>query len=107
VASALKDLCEEVEKVREGDIAKPVREIAPISLHVQQLATQCTRQFHDLSTSQYAWVKGGEENLARLAGACSQRWLPRCATWPSTAAQSSCCTRTPPPDQPRPAPTSQ
>ncbi|ALO97720.1 hypothetical protein SHL15_6688 [Streptomyces hygroscopicus subsp. limoneus] len=33
---------------------------------------QCTRQFHDLSVSQYAAMKGGEENLAHLAGACSQ-----------------------------------
>ncbi|MFD4718251.1 hypothetical protein ACFWOY_06470 [Streptomyces sp. NPDC058423] len=71
VAPALKDLQAEVEQVRKGEITKPVREIAPISLRVQELAMQCTRQFHDLSISQYAAMKGGEENLAQ-AGACSQ-----------------------------------
>ncbi|RMB80549.1 hypothetical protein [Streptomyces shenzhenensis] len=72
VAPALKDLCAQVQRVWEGEIAKPVREIAPISLWVQELAMQCTRQFHDLSVSQYAAMKGGAENLAHLAGACSQ-----------------------------------
>ncbi|MGA5556179.1 hypothetical protein [Streptomyces lavendulocolor] len=72
VVPALKDLRAEVEQVRKGEITKPVREIAPISLRVQELAMQCTRQFHDLSISQYAAMKGGEENLAHLAGACSQ-----------------------------------
>ncbi|MER6566956.1 hypothetical protein ABT288_12355 [Streptomyces sp. NPDC001093] len=72
VAPALNDLHAEVEQVRKGEIAKPVREIAPISLRVQELAMQCTRQFHDLSVSQYAAMKGGDENLAHLASACSQ-----------------------------------
>ncbi|WP_227026010.1 hypothetical protein [Streptomyces fodineus] len=72
VSPALNDLYAEVEQVREGEIAKPVREIAPICLRVQELAMQCTRQFHDLSVSQYAAMKGGEENLAHLASACSQ-----------------------------------
>ncbi|UIX34364.1 hypothetical protein [Streptomyces sp. GQFP] len=72
VARALKDLREEAERIREGDITRPVREIAPLSLRVQQLAMECTRQFHDLSTSQYAVMKGGQENLAHLAGACAQ-----------------------------------
>ncbi|MFF4256601.1 hypothetical protein ACFY1L_35990 [Streptomyces sp. NPDC001663] len=72
VAPALKDLREEAERIREGDITRPVREIAPLSLRVQQLAMECTRQFHDLSTSQYAVMKGGQENLAHLAGACAQ-----------------------------------
>ncbi|MFK0121154.1 hypothetical protein [Streptomyces sp. NPDC090994] len=58
--------------VREGEIAKPVREIAPIGLSIQELAMRCTRQLHDLSTSQYALAMGGAENLAHLAGACSQ-----------------------------------
>lgn len=68
----LEELRAEVEQIREGDIAKPVREIAPISLRIQQLAMQCTQQFHELSVSQYAFMKDGRENLARLAGACSQ-----------------------------------
>ncbi|MEU6814083.1 hypothetical protein [Streptomyces sp. NPDC046860] len=72
VAPALKDLCAEVERVRNGEIAKPVREIAPVSLRVQELAMQCTRQLHGLSTSQFAAMKGGKEDLAFLAGACSQ-----------------------------------
>ncbi|MGW4289674.1 hypothetical protein ACWEIK_22390 [Streptomyces sp. NPDC004673] len=72
VAPALKDLCAEVERVRNGEIAKPVREIAPVSLRVQELAMQCTRQLHDLSISQYAEMKDGNENLAFLVGACSQ-----------------------------------
>ncbi|MEU9734469.1 hypothetical protein [Streptomyces sp. NPDC048002] len=72
VAPALKDLREEAERIREGAITRPVREIAPLSLRVQQLAMECTRQFHDLSTSQYAVMKGGQENLAHLAGACAQ-----------------------------------
>ncbi|MFF8981709.1 hypothetical protein ACF08A_33670 [Streptomyces cellulosae] len=72
VVPALSELRAEVEEVRKGEIAKPVREIAPVCLRVQQLAMQCARQFHDLSVSQYAAMKGGEENLAHLAGACSQ-----------------------------------
>ncbi|MCW8379782.1 hypothetical protein [Streptomyces justiciae] len=72
VAPTLKNLREEADRIREGDITKPVREIAPLSLRVQQLAMECTQQFHDLSTSQYAVMKGGQENLAHLAGACAQ-----------------------------------
>lgn len=49
VAPALNGLRADVEEVRKGDIAKPVREIAPICLRVQELAMQCTRQFHDLA----------------------------------------------------------
>ncbi|MER5851301.1 hypothetical protein ABT126_30840 [Streptomyces sp. NPDC002012] len=59
-------------RIRHGEVAKPVREIAPVSLRVQELALQCTRQLHDLSISQYATMKGGEQNLAHLVGACSQ-----------------------------------
>ncbi|MER6531644.1 hypothetical protein [Streptomyces sp. NPDC001508] len=72
VAPALKNLCAQVERVRDGEITKPVREIAPISLQLQSLAMQCTQQLHDLSVSQYAAMKGGAENLAHLVGACSQ-----------------------------------
>ncbi|MEV5878084.1 XF1762 family protein [Streptomyces sp. NPDC052101] len=70
VAPALESLRTEVEQVREGDIAKPVRQIAPICLRVQQLAMQCTQQFHELSISHYAFMRGGQENLAHLADAC-------------------------------------
>jgi hypothetical protein len=78
MAPVLEGLRAEVEQVREGSIAKPVREIAPISLRIQQLTMQCTRQFHELSVSQYAFMKDGQENLARLAGACYQ--VSRAAT---------------------------
>ncbi|MEU9564160.1 hypothetical protein AB0D16_19325 [Streptomyces sp. NPDC048161] len=62
----------EVDRIRQGEIAKPVREIAPVSLRIQELALQCTQQLHDLSVSRYATMTGSEENLARLVGACSQ-----------------------------------
>ncbi|MFD8847593.1 hypothetical protein [Streptomyces sp. NPDC059604] len=72
VAPALNALRAEADRIRQGDIAKPVREIAPVSLRMQELALQCTRQLHDLSLSPYATMKGGEQNLAHLVGACSQ-----------------------------------
>ncbi|MFE0680533.1 hypothetical protein ACFW17_06985 [Streptomyces sp. NPDC058961] len=72
VGSALSELRAEVTRVREGEIAKPVREIAPLSLRVHELAVKCTRQIHDLSVSQYPAMKNGAENLAQLAGACAQ-----------------------------------
>ncbi|MEU6227511.1 hypothetical protein [Streptomyces sp. NPDC047042] len=72
VPAALKDLREAAERIQEGDITQPVREIAPLTLRVQQLSMQCTQQFHDLSRSQYAVMTGGPENLAHLAGACAQ-----------------------------------
>ncbi|MFJ4572050.1 hypothetical protein ACIP4W_11560 [Streptomyces sp. NPDC088846] len=72
VAPTLTALRADVDRIRQGEIAKPVREIAPVSLHVEELALQCTRQLHDLSISQYATLKGGEQNLAHLVGACSQ-----------------------------------
>lgn len=72
VASALTALRADVDRIRQGEIAKPVREVVPVSLHVQELALQCTRQLHDLSISQYATTKRGEQNLAHLVGACSQ-----------------------------------
>ncbi|KUM99918.1 hypothetical protein AQI95_35990 [Streptomyces yokosukanensis] len=68
----LHHVCEDVERVREGDIAKPVREIAPVGLRVQQLTMQPTHQFHELSASQYAIMTNGRQNLAHLACACSQ-----------------------------------
>ncbi|ULR48489.1 hypothetical protein [Streptomyces deccanensis] len=69
---ALKELSAEAGRIREGEIAKPVREIAPLSLRVHELAVQCTRQVHDLSVSQYPAMEGGAESLACLAGACAQ-----------------------------------
>ncbi|MES9558982.1 MULTISPECIES: hypothetical protein [unclassified Streptomyces] len=61
-----------MDRIRQGEIAKPVREIAPVSLRIPELALQCTQQLHDLSVSRYATMAGSEENLARLVGACSQ-----------------------------------
>ncbi|MBT3152379.1 hypothetical protein HTV45_16085 [Streptomyces sp. CHD11] len=72
VAPALEELSAEAARIGEGEIAKPVREIAPLSLRVHELAMQCTRQVHDLSVSQYPAMKDGADNLAHLAGACSQ-----------------------------------
>ncbi|MFB7781335.1 hypothetical protein ACFC1D_01305 [Streptomyces vinaceus] len=69
VAPALKSLRQEVESVRAGEIAKPLREIGPIALRAQELALQCTRQVALLSTSQYAAMKDGHENLAELVEA--------------------------------------
>ncbi|MEU9155115.1 hypothetical protein AB0D59_32290 [Streptomyces sp. NPDC048417] len=72
MAPALQELSAQATRIREGEIAKPVREITPLSLQVHELAMQCTRQLHDLSVSQYPAMKGGADNLARLAGACAQ-----------------------------------
>lgn len=69
LAPTLKSLREEVESVRAGEIAKPLREIAPIALRAHELALQCTRQVALLSTSQYAAMKDGHENLAELVEA--------------------------------------
>ncbi|CAB71860.1 MULTISPECIES: hypothetical protein [Streptomyces] len=72
VVPALEELSAEAARIRDGEIAKPVREITPLSLRVHELAMKCTRQVHDLSVSQYPAMKDGTENLALLAGACSQ-----------------------------------
>ncbi|WP_333744653.1 hypothetical protein [Streptomyces ardesiacus] len=72
VVPALEKLSAEAARIRDGEIAKPFREIAPLSLRVHELAMKCTRQVHDLSVSQYPAMKDGAENLALLAGACSQ-----------------------------------
>ncbi|MFC9856260.1 MULTISPECIES: hypothetical protein [unclassified Streptomyces] len=72
VCPALKELSAEARRIQKGEIAKPVREIAPLSLRVHELAVQCTRQVHDLSVSQYPAMEGGAESLAHLAGACAQ-----------------------------------
>ncbi|MFD8814342.1 hypothetical protein ACFV23_23325 [Streptomyces sp. NPDC059627] len=71
VSPVLKELSAETRRIRKGEIAKPVREIAPLSLRVHELAVQCTRQVHDLSVSQYPAMEGGAESLAHLAGACA------------------------------------
>ncbi|MEU4147411.1 hypothetical protein [Streptomyces parvulus] len=72
VSRTLRELSTEAGRIRKGEIAKPVREIAPLSLRVHELAAQCTRQVHDLSVSHYPTTEGGAEALARLAGACAQ-----------------------------------
>ncbi|GAU70764.1 hypothetical protein SSP35_22_00680 [Streptomyces sp. NBRC 110611] len=72
VAPALESLREEVERVRGGEISKPVRELAPIAVRAQELANQCTQQLAVLSTSQYTAMKDGPENLAELAEASAQ-----------------------------------
>ncbi|WP_435598689.1 hypothetical protein [Streptomyces anulatus] len=68
----MKELSAEATRIREGEIAKPIREIAPLSLRAHELAMRCTLQVHDLSISQYPVMKHGPENLAHLAGACAQ-----------------------------------
>ncbi|BDH15447.1 hypothetical protein [Streptomyces hygroscopicus] len=72
VASTLESLRADVDQVRAGEISKPVRELAPIAVRAQELATRCTQQLADLSTSQYAFTKDGHENLAELAEASAQ-----------------------------------
>lgn len=72
VSRTLRELSTEAGRIREGEIAKPVREIAPLSLRVHDLAAQCTRQVHDLSVSHYPTTENGAETLAHLAGACAQ-----------------------------------
>ncbi|MCY0942325.1 hypothetical protein [Streptomyces antarcticus] len=72
VAPTLKALREEMESVRAGEIAKPLREIGPTAIRVQNFAMQCTQQALTLSTSQYAAMKDGHENLAELVEATTQ-----------------------------------
>lgn len=72
MAPALEQLSAETTRIRKGEIAKPFREVAPLSLQVHELAMKCTRQVHDLSVSQYPAMKDGADNLAHLAGACAQ-----------------------------------
>ncbi|AWZ09757.1 glycosyl hydrolase [Streptomyces sp. ICC4] len=66
VAPSLRALREEVESERAGEIAKPLRGIGPTAVRVQDFAMQCTQQALTLSTSQYAAMKDGHENLAEL-----------------------------------------
>ncbi|MEU9001245.1 hypothetical protein [Streptomyces sp. NPDC048551] len=72
VAPTLELLRTEVETVRAGEIAKPVRELAPIAIRLHGLAMQYTEQLAVLSTSQYAVMKDGHQNLAELAEAGAQ-----------------------------------
>ncbi|WP_405421538.1 hypothetical protein [Streptomyces erythrochromogenes] len=72
VAPTLKSCRQEVETVRAGEIAKPLREIEPIAIRLQLLALTCTQQVTLLSTSQYAAMKDGHENLAELVEATTQ-----------------------------------
>ncbi|WP_406483918.1 hypothetical protein [Streptomyces sp. NBC_01568] len=70
-APTLMSLITEVETVRAGEIEKPVRELAPIAVRLHGLAMQYTAQLATLSTSQYAAMKDGHQNLAELAKACA------------------------------------
>lgn len=72
VAPTLETLREDVEQVRAGEISKPVRDLAPIAVRAQELVMRCTQQLAVLSTSQYAAMKDGHENLAELAEASAQ-----------------------------------
>ncbi|MFZ3548817.1 hypothetical protein ACODT3_25030 [Streptomyces sp. 4.24] len=72
VAPALNSLRNEVNDVQAGEISKPVREIAPVAIRAQELSMRCTQQLSLLSTSQYAAMKDGPENLAELAEAGAQ-----------------------------------
>ncbi|MCZ0978731.1 hypothetical protein O1L60_04275 [Streptomyces diastatochromogenes] len=69
VPGELGDLRAEIDGARAGDIARPVREIAPIAVRTHQLSIRCLQQLDTLSTSQYAVMKNGPENLARLSEA--------------------------------------
>ncbi|GAA3389106.1 hypothetical protein [Streptomyces roseoviridis] len=69
IPGGLQGLRTEIEGVRTGDIARPVREIVPIAVRTHSLAIRCLQQFETLSTSQYAVMKNGHENLAHLAEA--------------------------------------
>ncbi|MEU5833011.1 hypothetical protein ABZ820_04875 [Streptomyces diacarni] len=71
-AHTLETLRTDVEQVRAGEISKPVRDLAPLTIRTQQLATRCTQQLSVLSTSQYAAMKNGHENLASLAEMSAQ-----------------------------------
>ena len=72
VAPTLETLTAEAERVREEDILAPIDQLTPLVLRLHELALTCTRQLHDLSTSQYAVMAYGRENVARLAEACAQ-----------------------------------
>ncbi|MEU1293779.1 hypothetical protein ABZ439_15285 [Streptomyces sp. NPDC005840] len=72
VVPELEKLSAEAARIQEGEITKPLREIAPLSLRTHELAMKCTRQVHDLSVSQYPAMKDGAENLVHLVGACAQ-----------------------------------
>ncbi|MGQ4480235.1 hypothetical protein [Streptomyces sp. SAS_276] len=72
VAPTLETLTAEAERVREEEILAPIDQLTPLVLRLHELALTCTRQLHDLSTSQYAVMAYGRENVARLTEACSQ-----------------------------------
>lgn len=72
VAPTLETLTAEAERVRKEDILAPIDQLTPLVLRLHELALTCTRQLHDLSTSQYAAMAYGRENVARLTEACSQ-----------------------------------
>ncbi|MGA5215206.1 hypothetical protein ACPCAE_03895 [Streptomyces cinereoruber] len=65
----LGDLRTEIDGVRAGEIARPVREIAPVAVRTHHLAIRCLQQLDALSTSQYAVIKNGHENLSYMSEA--------------------------------------
>ncbi|MFJ4338598.1 hypothetical protein [Streptomyces sp. NPDC088915] len=69
VPGEVEDLRAEIDGVRDGDITRPAREIAPIAARIHQLSIRCLQQLDTLSTSQYAVMKQGPEALARLSEA--------------------------------------
>ncbi|WP_435059145.1 hypothetical protein [Streptomyces sp. bgisy060] len=69
IPAEIADLRAEIEGVRAGELNRPVREIAPIAVRTHHLAGKCLQQLDTLSTSQYAVMKGGHENLAHLSEA--------------------------------------
>lgn len=72
VAPALDALAEEVGRVREDTLLAPIDQLAPLVLRMHDLAITCTRQLHELATSQYAAMKYGRESVADLSEACAQ-----------------------------------
>lgn len=96
VAPTLESLRADVERVRAGEVSKPVRELAPITIRAQELAMRCTQQLAVLSTSQYAAMKDGHENLAELAEVSAQVSLAAAMSpSPSITAPKCCSARTP------------
>ncbi|MFF4285687.1 hypothetical protein ACFY0R_10205 [Streptomyces sp. NPDC001633] len=71
-ALTLESLRTEMDQVGASEIAKPVRELCPITRRAHELAAQCTQQVADLAASQYGAMKDGVKNLALLTEASAQ-----------------------------------
>ncbi|MFE6457796.1 hypothetical protein ACFVP0_10085 [Streptomyces cinereoruber] len=63
----LAELAQEIDQVRAGKIARPVREIVPLGIRVHTLSIRCLTQLDTLAGSQYAAMKEGAEALADMA----------------------------------------